>query len=74
MVCGRGYGYSARKIYQSRIIGGGLSQAITMKRTKNENDGMNKMIQANKDEAESMLRVWGKKRRPHIQPNNTRPK
>ena len=35
---------------------------------KNRNDGnpTDKMIQANKDEAESMLSLWGMKDRKHI--------
>ena len=28
------------------------------------------MIQANKDEADSMLSLWGKKPRKHLKPNN----
>ena len=41
--------------------------AICMNK-KNKNDGnpVDKMIQANKDEAEGMLSLWGMKDRKHI--------
>ena len=55
------------------------------RRTLAHNKGMNtrkerntnatdKMIQGNKDEAESTLRLWGKKARKHILPNGKKPK
>ncbi|MBP5405088.1 MAG: hypothetical protein J6Y74_03985 [Clostridia bacterium] len=41
-----------------------------MKKDRNQKDinPTDRMIQANKDEAESTLRLWGMKERKHLQP------
>ncbi len=41
-----------------------------MKKKIHDINPTDRMIQSNKDEADSMLSLWGKKDRKHLKPNN----
>lgn len=65
MVCGRGGRYSRGKIYQ-RHSSPSYAHNTDMEK-KNTVNPTDEMIQGNKEEADSMLRLWGKKKRARIQ-------
>ena len=73
MMCGGSGRYSRGKIYQRHTFLA-CAHNTDMKKKRNTENPIDEMIQGNKDEAESMLRVWGKKKRTHPLPNNARPK
>ena len=43
-------------------------------RTKKDDTPLDKMIQGNKEEADSMLSLWGMKDRPHLKKNGKKAK
>ena len=50
------------------------NRSMRKEEKEREENPVDQMIQGNKDEAESTLRLWGKKNRKHLLPNSKKPK
>lgn len=58
-----------------RITARSRAHTVDMKtRTKKDVNPVDRMIQGNKDEADSMLSLWGMKDRPHLKKNGKKAK